>query len=82
MTINNVVKALCKRTQHRWTTTPNIVSRLHTLLHIVACCYVSLGVIARSLKPVKILATCKPTQQFPTSLAHHCSELLGPFARS
>ena len=48
MTINNVVKALCKRTQHRWTTTPNIVIRLHTLLHIVACCYVSLGVIAQS----------------------------------
>ena len=61
---------------------PTLLAGLHTLLHIAACCYVSLGVIARSLKPVKLLATCKPTLQFPTLLAHHCSELLRPFARS
>ena len=27
-----------------------------------------LGVVAESLKPVKLLATCKPTQQLPTML--------------
>ena len=31
---------------------------LHTLLHVVACC----------LKPVKLLSTCKRTQQLPTML--------------
>ena len=32
-----------------------------------------LGVVAQSLKPVKLLATCKRTQQLPT--------MLRPFAR-
>ena len=34
----------------------------------VACCFVLLGVIAQSLKPVKLLAVCKRTQQLPTML--------------
>ena len=33
--------------------------RLHTLLHFVACCWKLL----RSVKSVKLLATCKRTQQ-------------------
>ena len=42
------------------------VRQLHTLLHVV-------GVVAQSLEPVKLLATCKRTEQLPT--------MLGPFAR-
>ena len=42
-----------------------------------------LGIVVKSLKPVKLLnATCKWTQQLPTLLAQHCWELLRPFARS
>ena len=37
--------------------------RLHTLLHVVGNCW------AKSWKPVKLLATCKRTQQLPTLLA-------------
>jgi len=39
--------------------------RLHSLLHV--CC-VLLGVVVQSLTPVKLLATCKRTQQLPTML--------------
>ena len=46
--------------------------RLHTLLHVVAQC----------LKPVKLLANWKRTQQLPTLLGQQCWELLRPFARS
>ena len=28
--------------------------RLHTLLHVVACCYVLLGIVAQSLEPLKL----------------------------
>ena len=38
---------------------------------------VLLGVVAQSLKPVKLLATCKQTKQLPTLL-----QLLHPLARS
>ena len=38
--------------------------RLRTLLHDVVC----FGVVAQSLKPIKLLATCKRTQQLPTML--------------
>ena len=41
--------------------------------HPVSCCCMLLGVAAESLKPVKLLATCKRTQQLPT--------MLRPFAR-
>ena len=27
---------------------------LHTLLHVVACCYVLLGIVAQSLEPLKL----------------------------
>ena len=27
---------------------------LHTLLHVVSCCYVLLGIVAQSLKPLKL----------------------------
>ena len=43
--------------------------RLHT--PSVACCCVLLWVVAQSLKPVKRLATCKRTQQFPTLRANN-----------
>ena len=42
--------------------------------HPVACCCELLGVVAQNLKPVKLLATCKRTQQLPA--------MLRPFARS
>ena len=41
--------------------------RLYT--HPVACFCVLLGVVGQSLKPFKLLATCKRTQQIPTLLA-------------
>ena len=50
--------------------------RKHTLLHVVASCCVLLGVIVQSLKPVKLLAICKRTQQLPTLLGQPCSELI------
>jgi len=52
-------KALCKRTQHCWPTFSNIVE-CHILClsaHPVACCCMSLGVVAQSL-----------SQQLPTFL--------------
>ena len=62
--------APCKRTQHCWML--HVVSVcMHTLF---ACCCVLLGFVAQSLKPVKLLATIKRTQQLPT--------LLRLFARS
>ena len=45
---------------------------LHVASVCTPCC-VLLGVVAQSLKPVKLLATCKRTQQLPTMLL--------PFAR-
>ena len=60
----------CKRTQHCWPTTSNIVGcyMLRPFAHPVACCCVLLRVVAQSLKPVKLLSTCKGTQQLPTML--------------
>ena len=60
-------KAPCKRTQHRWPTTPNFVGcyMLRPFVHPVACCWMLLRVVAQSLKPVKLLATYKRTQQLP-----------------
>jgi len=65
-----VVNAMCKRTQHRWPTTANIVGGYVFCLcaHPVACCCVLLGAVELSLKPVKLLATCKWTEQLPTML--------------
>ena len=60
-----VSKAPCKRTQHCWPTTPNIVGCyiLRPLAHPVACCWMLLRVVAQSLKPVKLFS-----QQLPTFL--------------
>ena len=41
---------------------------LRPFAHPVACCCVLLGVVVQSLKPVKLLASCKWTQQPPTML--------------
>ena len=63
-------KAACKRTQHCWPTTPNIVGCyiLRPFAHPVACCWMLLRVVAQSLKPVKRLALCKRTQHcWPTT---------------
>ena len=48
--------------------------------HPVACGCVLLGVVAQSLKQVKLLAAFKQTQQIPTLLGQQCWELLCPFA--
>ena len=60
-------------------TTPNIVGcfMLRSFAHPVACCYLLSGVVAQILKPGKLLATCKRTQQIPTMLDQHCWELFG-----
>ena len=54
---------------------------LRLFAHSVACCYVLLGVVAQSLKPVKRLARRKYRQQLPRLLGQHYWELLRPFAR-
>ena len=58
-------KALCKRTQHCWPTTPNIVGcdMLSPFALPVACCWMLLRVVAQSLRPVKLVS-----QQLPTFL--------------
>ena len=58
-------KASCKRTQHCWLTTPNIIGcyMLRPLAHPVACCWMSLRVVVQSLKPVMLFS-----QQLPTFL--------------
>ena len=58
-------KAPCKRTQHCWPTTPNIVGcyMLRPFAHPVACCWMLLLVVAQSLKLVKLFS-----QQLPTFL--------------
>ena len=59
---------------------------LSPLAHPVArCCNVIamlLGVVAQSLKLVKLLAVCKWTQQLSTLLGQQYWELLCPFAHS
>ena len=73
-------EALWKRTQHSWPSSPNIVGcyMLCPFAHPVACCSVLLGVVVQSLKPVKLLATRKRTQQLATLQVQQ----LRPFARS
>ena len=58
-------KAPCKRTQHCWRTTPNIVGcyMLRPFAHPVACCWILFCVVAQSLKLVKLFS-----QQLPTFL--------------
>ena len=47
-----------------------------------ACCCALLGVVARSLKPGKRLATCKQTQQLPALLGQQVGSCLRPFPSS
>ena len=63
-------KAACKRTQHCWPTTPNIVAcyMLHPFAHPVVCCWMLLRVVAQSLKTVKLLS---PVQTDATLLANN-----------
>ena len=62
-------QASCKRTQHCWSTTPDINGCCMLRLFanpVVRCCM--LRVVAQSLKPVKLL-----NQQLPTFLLFHWS---------
>ena len=78
------VKGPCKRTQHCWPTTPNIIGPNN----VVTCCVrlhgtaTILALVAYSLKSVKLLGPCKRTQhcwpQTPNN-TRQC-ELLGQFA--
>ena len=60
--------APCKRTQHGWPTTPNLVGcyMLHPFAHPVACRWMLLHVVVQSLKPVKLFS-----RQLPTFLLFH-----------
>ena len=51
-------KATCKRTQHCWPTSPNIVGCyiLRSFAHPVACCWMLWRFVAQSLKPVKLFS--------------------------
>ena len=75
----------CKRTQHCWPTTPNIVGPNN----VVTCCVrlhgttTMLALVAYSLKPVKLLGPYKRTQHcWPTTRNNVGSywHLLRPFA--
>ena len=60
-----IIKQRRKRTQHCVPTTPNInigCYMLRSFAHYVACCCMFLRVLAKSFKPVKILAKYKWTQ--------------------
>ena len=61
----NRSKAACKRTQHCWPTTTNIVGcyMFRPFAHPVACCWMLLRVVAQIFKPVKLFR-----QQLPTFL--------------
>ena len=69
------LKAPCKRTQHCWPTTPNIVGcyMLRPFAH-PRC--MLLGVVASACTPLPTR-----TQQLPTLLAQQCRELLRPRAK-
>ena len=54
---------------------------LRPFAHPVACCCALLGEVAQSLKPVKLLAACKRTQQLPILSDQQCWELLCQFVR-
>ena len=55
---------------------------LRPLAHPIACSCVLLEVVAQSLKPVKLLAPWKRTQELPILLGQQSWELLRPFTRS
>ena len=62
----------CKRTQHCWPATPNIVGcyMLCPFAPTVTCCCVLLGVFVQSLKPVKRI--CKRTQPVGSTMLGLC----------
>ena len=55
-----VIKGPCERTQHFWPTTRNIVGP--NMLRLFAWNQNNVGIVAYSLKPVKLLGQCKRTQ--------------------
>ena len=70
-----------KRTQHDQQL-PTLLDvtccvRLHILLHVVIACCSEM----QSLKPIKLLATCKRTQRLPTMLGVAWPTRLRPLAR-
>ena len=73
------IEAPSKRTQHCWMLHVVRCVRLHTLLHVVACCW---DLLRKSVKPFKLLPLCHLTQQLPKLLGQHCCELLRSFARN
>ena len=66
------IEAPSKRTQQCWMLHVVGCVRLHTLLHVVACCCAK----------VWNRSTFYRTQQLPTLLGQQCCELLRSFARS
>ena len=60
LSVQTDARLLANNSQHCW--------MLHVLSFCSPCCML-LGVVAQSLKPVKLLAMCKRTQQLPTLLA-------------
>ena len=73
-------KAPSKQTQHCWPATPNIIGCCKRVASVytlgpVPCCCVLLGVVAQSLKLVKLLATCKQTQQLTNNVGICCVRL-------
>ena len=62
----------CKRTQHCWPATPNIVGcyMLCPFAPTVTCCCMLLGVFVQSLKPVK--RVCKRTQPVGSTMLGLC----------
>ena len=61
-------RLLANNSQHCW--------MLHVASVCTPCC-MFLGDVGQSLKPVKLLAMCKRTQQLPTLLDVTCWEMLG-----
>ena len=77
------LKDPCKRTQHCWSTTPNIVGPNNVVTCSVRLHGTMLALVAYSLKPVKLLGPCKRTQQCwptPHNNVGSCWHLLRPFA--
>ena len=67
--------------QHCWPTTPSIVGccKLHPFAHPVVCCCALFGVVAQSLKSVKLMSQQLPT--FVPWLPKRCAVMLDLCAR-
>ena len=66
MNLQTDATLLTNNFQHYW--------MLHVASVCTLCNYMLLGVVALSLRPVKLLAKCKRTQQFPTMLGVVCQQ--------